>query len=99
MRRLGKCIVIGPRRQTGRTRGPRAGAYGLAWAAYCPAASVPAQLERGLAGPGWRGWTVSATFKEAEVRRDNREMATLGQRVNFVGVTGARCEEAQTAAR
>jgi len=37
--------------------------------------------------------------KDAVVRRDNPEIAPLRQRVNFAGVSGARCEEAQTEAR
>jgi len=91
--------MIGP---VGRPDAPplRAGAYGPPGRAYCAAVSVPAQLERGTGRAGLVRLDghghVQRMLRSA---RDNPGMATLRQRVNFAGVSSARCEEARTGAQ
>jgi hypothetical protein len=66
--------------------------------AYCAAVSVPAQLERGI-GQARRAWLDGhGQVKDTRVPPGRREMATLGQRVNFAGVSSDRRVKAQTAA-
>lgn len=87
------------RRQAGRTlRSGRARMARLGGPTARRCRSLPS-WSAGLAKPGWRSWTVTATFKGCCGPPDNREMAPLRQRVNFAGVSGARCAEAQTEAR
>src|SRR5260370_3126672 len=98
MRRLGFCIMIGP---VGRPGAPllRAGAYGppgrgLLRGGIGPCPAGP----REWPGPAGAAGRSRPRSKDTRGPPGRREMATLGQRVNFAGVSSDRRVKAQTAA-